>query len=62
MRIGYQVADRVCISEVLGFPNVIPDYSTVWRFRESLSDGDRTDLIWNELKEADDRRRGIKVS
>ena len=57
----YQVADRVSFQRFLGFPNVIPDYSTVWRFRESLSDGDRTDLIWNELKRQM-TERGIKVS
>lgn len=33
----YQVADRISFQRFLGFPNTIPDYSTVWYFREELS-------------------------
>src|SRR3989344_5017172 len=28
----------------------IPDYSTIWRFREELSEEDILDKIWNELQ------------
>ena len=28
-----QVADRISFRKFLGFPDTIPDYSTVWRFR-----------------------------
>ena len=46
----YQVADRISFQKFLGFPNTIPDYSTVWLFREYLSEGNMIDCIWNELK------------
>lgn len=46
----YQIADRVSFQKFLGFPNVIPDYSTVWNFREYLSEANLTDLVWDELK------------
>ena len=32
----------------MGFPNFIPDYSTVWRFREELAEENLTDKIWDE--------------
>lgn len=31
-----QVADRISFRRFLGFPESIPDHSTVWRFRERL--------------------------
>ncbi len=46
----YQIADRVSFQKFLGFPNIIPDYSTVWNFREYLSETNLTDLVWDELK------------
>lgn len=46
----YQVTDRISFQKFLGFPNIIPDYSTVWLFREYLSESNLTDCIWNELK------------
>jgi IS5 family transposase len=49
-QIEYQIADRSSFQKFLGFPNSIPDYSTVWRFREELGKKQYTDEIWNELK------------
>lgn len=46
----YQVADRISFQKFLAFPNVIPDYSTVWLFREYLSQENLTDRVWDELK------------
>lgn len=46
----YLVADRISFQKFLGFPQIIPDYSTVWLFREYLSEANLTDLVWNELK------------
>lgn len=46
----YQVADRISFQKFLGFPNQIPDYSTVWNFREYLSEDDLIDATWDELK------------
>lgn len=46
----YQVADRISFQKFLGFPQVIPDYSTVWLFREYMAEANLTDLVWDELK------------
>ena len=46
----YQVADRISFQKFLGFPKNIPDYSTVWRFREYLTEEGISDLVWGELK------------
>ncbi|MDP2947469.1 MAG: IS5 family transposase [Nanoarchaeota archaeon] len=46
----FQINDRLSFQQFLGFPNFIPDYSTIWRFREELADGNLTDKIWNELQ------------
>jgi len=45
-----QVADRISFQHFLGFPETVPDYSTVWRFRERLAETDRDKLIWEELQ------------
>lgn len=46
----FQINDRLSFQQFLGFPNFIPDYSTIWRFREELADGNLTDKIWDELQ------------
>src|SRR3989344_1125413 len=46
----FQVNDRLSFQQFLDFPNFIPDYSTVWRFREELAEGSLTDKIWDELQ------------
>jgi len=46
----FQVNDRFSFQQFLGFPNFIPDYSTIWRFREDLAENNITDKIWNELQ------------
>ena len=46
----YQVNDRLSFQQFLGFPKNVPDYSTVWRFREALTQGDTIDRIWKELQ------------
>ena len=45
-----QVADRISFHKFLGFPENIPDYSTVWRFRERLMETGRDKEIWKELQ------------
>ena len=57
----YQVADRISFQKFLGFPKTIPDHSTVWRFREFLSQEGVLDDIWNELKRQM-KEKGIKFS
>src|SRR3989344_1913638 len=57
----YQVADRISFQKFLGFPNEIPDYSTVWRFREELAEDNTLDEIWDELHRQMEEK-GIKTS
>jgi IS5 family transposase len=45
----FQVYDRLSFQQFLGFPERIPDFSTIWRFREELIKGNIIDLIWDEL-------------
>ena len=57
----YQVADRISFLKFLEFPNEIPDYSTVWRFREALAEEQILDKIWDELHRQMEEK-GIKTS
>ena len=57
----YWVADRISFQKFLGFPKDIPDFTTVWRFREDLSKEGLIDKIWDELKRQM-QEKGIKFS
>lgn len=46
----FQINDRLSFQEFLGFPKNIPDYSTIWRFKEYLLEADLSDNIWYELQ------------
>ena len=46
----YQLADRLSFQRFLGFPENIPDYSTVWYCRERLTQSGELKKIWNELQ------------
>jgi len=46
----FQINDRLSFQEFLGFPKNIPDYSTIWRFREELAENDLLDQLWVEQK------------
>lgn len=46
----FQVCDRLSFQQFLDFPEHIPDYSTVWRFREELTKSNTIDKIWVELQ------------
>ena len=48
--IEFQIHDRLSFQQFLDFPESIPDYSTIWRFREELAKEDIMDKIWEELK------------
>jgi IS5 family transposase len=45
-----QANDRISFHKFLGFPERIPDRSTVWAFRERLIDTDKDEKIWIELQ------------
>ena len=49
--IEYQIYDRLSFQQFLGFPEQIPDYSTIWRFREELTEGNIMEVIWSELQD-----------
>ena len=47
----YQINDRLSFQQFLGFPESIPDYTTIWRFREELTEENILELIWSELQD-----------
>ena len=55
-----QVTDRISFRKFLGFPAVIPDFTTVWYFRERLAKTGKDRAIWAELQRQLDSR-GLKV-
>lgn len=56
----YQIYNRLDFQQFLDFPESIPDYSTIWRFREELTEGDLIDEIWNEM-ENQIKSKGIEI-
>lgn len=46
----FQVYDRLSFQQFLDYPERIPDFTTVWRFRDELAEIDTIDLIWQELQ------------
>ncbi len=55
-----QANDRLSFRRFLGFPDVIPDSTTVWLFRERLTESGRDRLVWEELQRQLDGK-GLKV-
>ena len=55
-----QIADRISFRKFLGFPESIPDYSTVWKFRERLIKTGKDKEIWKELQRQL-KAKGLKV-
>ncbi len=55
-----QITDRISFRKFLGFPEVVPDYTTVWSFRERLSKTGRDKNIWQELQRQLDSK-GLRV-
>lgn len=52
--------DRISFLKFLGFPEKIPDQSTIWYFRERLINQGKLDLIWQELQRQQDAM-GLKI-
>lgn len=44
------IADRLSFMKFLGFPEIIPDSTTIWLFRERLTEKGKLDSIWQELQ------------
>jgi IS5 family transposase len=55
-----QITDRISFRKFLGFPDTIPDFTTVWAFRERLNKTGRDKNIWQELQRQLDSK-GLKV-
>jgi IS5 family transposase len=55
-----QAADRLSFMNFLGFPEAIPDFTTVWNFRERLAKTGKDRAIWAELQRQLDAV-GLKV-
>jgi len=55
-----QATDRISFRKFLGFPETIPDRSTVWAFRERLIDTGKDEIIWEELQRQIDAK-GLKI-
>jgi IS5 family transposase len=45
-----QANDKISFLRFLGFPEKVPDHTTVWYFRERLSKTKKDKAIWNELQ------------
>ncbi len=45
----YLIHDRLSFQQFLDYPESIPDFSTIWRFREELTEGNIIDKIWDEI-------------
>lgn len=46
----YNSYNRLDFIHFLDFPENVPDYSTIWKFREELTEGDIIENIWSELQ------------
>ena len=59
--IEFQVNDRLSFRNFLDFPESIPDFSTIWRFREELAVAEIIDKIWAELhRQIDEKNIQVK--
>jgi len=56
----FQIYDRLSFQQFLDFPKEIPDYSTIWRFREELTEQDYIDKIWDNLN-SQIQSKGIEI-
>ena len=45
-----QALDRSSFQHFLGYPDTIPDRSTIWRFRERLIKNKKEEALWEELQ------------
>ena len=55
-----QANDRISFHRFLGFPDVIPDATTVWLFRERLAETGKDKEVWAELQRQLDEK-GLRV-
>jgi len=58
--VEYQFYNRLDFQQFLDFSKSIPDYSTIWRFREELTELDFIDRIWAEIN-SQIQNKGIQI-
>jgi transposase, IS5 family len=46
----FQINDRLSFRNFLGFPETVPDFTTVWKVRERLKEAGLEQKIWDELQ------------
>ncbi len=46
----FQINDRLSFRNFIGFPEKVPDFTTVWKIRERLTRSNIIDSIWVELQ------------
>lgn len=56
----FQINDRTSFKNFLGFPEKMPDYSTIWRLKERMQEDGTLERIWNELQKQLNAK-GLKV-
>lgn len=56
----FQCHDRLSFRNFLGFPEIIPDFTTIWKIRDKLKEKGIDDKIWNELQGQLDEK-GYKI-
>jgi IS5 family transposase len=49
-RMERELANNISFMNFLGFPEAIPDSTTIWLFRERLTETGKIDAIWEELQ------------
>jgi IS5 family transposase len=52
----FQCNDRLSFRNFLGFPEKVPDFTTIWKIREPLINSRKDELIWQELQRQLDRK------
>lgn len=52
----FQCNDRLSFRNFLGFPDKVPDFTTIWKIRERLVEAGKDKLIWDELQRQLDKK------
>ena len=50
LEVERQMADRISFMSFLGFPNPLPDSSTIWLFKERMAETEKDKVVWAELQ------------
>lgn len=48
--VEYCIHDRLSFQQFLDYPKSIPDFTTIWRFREELTEGSVIEEMWGEMQ------------